>query len=291
MNSIVCRAAWERQKTRSKGLTESEIRDRQPSDPSLACPLCAKLIRDAVKTPCCSTSFCEECIHTHLLDHEFTCPNCGSRIATLDRLTIDKEMRTRVREYIERTLEESRRNENRPGVEQNSNVRLLCFRPILKLTFEQEQQDDLVTDQAEMDGLMLDPVAIQRTIHEMQAQLTQLQRMMNDPNVPQQGRKNAQMQANDLTMRIQQAQFFLNMATAEANGGVGPSASGASAQGGFKQGEYRPGWSNPFPNQQPANNESPYQRLPVNPNRRRTQKRPADWDVDTREPKVARYWE
>lgn len=200
-------------------------------------------------------------------------------------------MRTRVREYIERTLEESRRNENRPGVEQNSNVRLLCFRPILKLTFEQEQQDDLVTDQAEMDGLMLDPVAIQRTIHEMQAQLTQLQRMMNDPNVPQQGRKNAQMQANDLTMRIQQAQFFLNMATAEANGGVGPSASGASAQGGFKQGEYRPGWSNPFPNQQPANNESPYQRLPVNPNRRRTQKRPADWDVDTREPKVARYWE
>lgn len=139
-----------------------------------------------------------------------------------------------------------------------------------------------------MDGMMLDPIAIQGTIHEMQAQLTQLQRMMNDPNMPQQGRKNAQMQANDLTMRIQQAQFFLNMATAEANGGVGP---GGGGQGGFKQGEYRPGWSNPFPNQQPANNESPYQRLPVNPNRRRTQKRPADWDVDTREPKVARYWE
>ena len=74
---------------------------------------------------------------------------------------------------------------------------------------------------------MLDPVAIQGTIHEMQAQLTQLQRMMNDPNVPQQGRKNAQMQANDLTIRIQHAQFFLNMATAEANGGgVGPGAGG-----------------------------------------------------------------
>jgi protein MPE1 len=195
-----------------------------------------------------------------------------------------------VREYIDRTLEESRRNENRPAVEQNTNLAVCppSFRPMPILTFKQEQQDDLVTDQAEMDGMMLDPVAIQRTIQEMQAQLTQLQRMMNDPNVPQQGRKNAQMQANDLTMRIQQAQFFLNMATAEANGGVGP---GGGGQGGFKQGEYRPGWSNPFPNQQPANNESPYQRLPVNPNRRRTQKRPADWDVDTREPKVARYWE
>lgn len=156
------------------------------------------------------------------------------------------------------------------------------------LTSNQEQQDDLVTDQAEMDGMILDPIAIQRTIQEMQAQLTQLQRMMNDPNVPQQGRKNAQMQANDLTMRIQQAQFFLNMATTEANGGVG---AGVGGQGAFKQGEYRPGWSNPFPNQQPANNESAYQRLPVNPNRRRTQKRPADWDLDTREPKVARYWE
>ena len=290
MNSVIRRAAWERQKTRSKGLTESEIRDRQPSDPSLACPLCAKLIRDAVKTPCCSTSFCEECIHTHLLDHEFTCPNCGSRIATLDRLILDKEVRTRVREYIDRTLEENRRNENRPGLEQNTNpnVRLPSFCSIPMLTFNQEQQDDLVTDQAEMDGMMLDPIAIQRTIQEMQAQLTQLQRMMNDTNVPQQGRKNAQMQANDLTMRIQQAQFYLNMATAEANGGVGP---GVGGQGAFKQGEYRPGWSNPFPNQQPANNESAYQRLPVNPNRRRTQKRPADWDVDTREPKVARYWE
>lgn len=129
MNSFISRAAWEKQKTRSKGLTESEIRDRQPSDPSLACPLCAKLIRDAVKTPCCSTSFCEECIHTHLLDHEFTCPNCGSRIATLDRLILDKEMRVRVREYIDRTLEESRRNENRPGMEQNTNlnVRLPFF--------------------------------------------------------------------------------------------------------------------------------------------------------------------
>ena len=290
MDSFIRRAAWERQKTRSKGVTESEIRDRQPSDPSLACPLCAKLIRDAVKTPCCSTSFCEECIHTHLLDHEFTCPNCGSRIATLDRLILDKEMRVRVREYIDRTLEESRRNENRPGMEQNTNlnVRLPFFCSIPMLTFNQEQQDDLVTDQAEMDGMVLDPIAIQRTIQEMQAQLTQLQRMMNDPNVPQQGRKNAQMQANDLTMRIQHAQVFLNMATTDTNGGVGPSVGG---QGAFKQGEYRPGWSNPFPNQQPANNESPYQRLPVNPNRRRTQKRPADWDVDTREPKVARYWE
>lgn len=38
-------------------------------------------------------------------------------------------MRVRVREYIDRTLEESRRNENRPGMEQNTNlnVRLLFF--------------------------------------------------------------------------------------------------------------------------------------------------------------------
>jgi len=63
----------------------------------------------------------------------------------------------------------------------------------------------------------------------------------------------------------------------------------------FKKGEYRPNWTNPFPNQQPAGQESAYQRLPVN-NRRRGQKRERPSDIlevggDGGQSKVARYWE
>jgi len=62
----------------------------------------------------------------------------------------------------------------------------------------------------------------------------------------------------------------------------------------FKPGEYRPGWTNPFPNQQPAGGESAYQRLPVN-NRRKGPKRdrPSDFleVAGDGQAKAARYWE
>src|SRR5262245_38346590 len=54
------RASWEKQVSRHKGLTPADIRERPPSDPSLACPLDNKLFRDAVKTPCCNTTYSEE---------------------------------------------------------------------------------------------------------------------------------------------------------------------------------------------------------------------------------------
>jgi protein MPE1 len=56
-------------------------------------------LREAVETPCCHTAFCEECITTHLVEHDFECPQCESKVASLDRLQPDEEARERVREY------------------------------------------------------------------------------------------------------------------------------------------------------------------------------------------------
>lgn len=104
-------AAWERQRTKPKGLTEAEVKDRPPRDAALACPYpgCGKLLRDAVKTPCCQTLYCEDCIHTHLLDRNFECPKCKHKIASLDKLKIDSETRAKVREYVRNAVEESRK--------------------------------------------------------------------------------------------------------------------------------------------------------------------------------------
>lgn len=61
-----------------------------------------------MKTPCCGTLYCEECIQTHLLERDFVCPNCGAKIASLDKLVIDKPTRTKVLDYIDKEIERSR---------------------------------------------------------------------------------------------------------------------------------------------------------------------------------------
>lgn len=98
--------------SRPKALTTAEVRERTPSDPSLVCPIDNKLFRDAVKTPCCGTLYCEECIQTHLLERDFICPHCAKKVPSLDKLVMDKPTRTKVTDYIEKAIEESKKEED-----------------------------------------------------------------------------------------------------------------------------------------------------------------------------------
>jgi protein MPE1 len=122
----------------------------------------------------------------------------------------------------------------------------------------------------------------------MQAQLSQVQRMMNESNIPAQSRMNAQLQAAQLTARIAQTQEMLQIANQIINVAAAAVAVESNAQN-YQHNEPRAGWQNNY-QAPPAGADSAYQRLPVNP-RRRPQKRAADWDSDGRDPKVARYWE
>ncbi|KAK6992168.1 DWNN domain-containing protein [Favolaschia claudopus] len=103
-------ASWQKQLSTRKGLTVAEVRERTTNDPALVCPTDHKLFRDAVKTPCCGTHYCEECVQTHLLERDFICPNCSKKIASLDKLIVDKPMRTKVLDYIENAIEESKKD-------------------------------------------------------------------------------------------------------------------------------------------------------------------------------------
>lgn len=110
INDHRCSASWQKQVAKAKGgLTAAEVRERVPSDIALACPIDNRLFRDAVKTPCCNKAYCEECIQTHLLERDFICPNCGKKIASLDKLIVDKPSRTKVADYIEKVIDQSRR--------------------------------------------------------------------------------------------------------------------------------------------------------------------------------------
>lgn len=113
------------------------MRERVPTDTSLVCPIDNKLFRDAVKTPCCGTSYCEECIQTHLLERDFLCPNCGKKIASLDKILMDKPTRTKVADYIDKAIEDSKKDgEDEPlanATSSDTNVVQVNFRQSLRL--------------------------------------------------------------------------------------------------------------------------------------------------------------
>ncbi|KAJ3347051.1 hypothetical protein HDU91_006863, partial [Kappamyces sp. JEL0680] len=76
-----------------------DIYDATPLAPHLACFLCKKILRDAVKSRCCSTAFCDDHIRTHLLENGLKCPKCQARLKP-DELVIDQELRREVDAFL-----------------------------------------------------------------------------------------------------------------------------------------------------------------------------------------------
>ena len=156
-----------------------------------------------------------------------------------------------------------------------------------------------------------DGIDVAQIIGQLQAQIQQVQAMVNNASIPAQARHQAQLKHQQLQMELQQAQEVAAMAAAQSfsmppaamgSGMVGGAGMGVGAMGGAMgggnamgmQGEFRQ-WTNPFPNQQPAGQDSAYQRLPLN-NRRRPLKRdrPSDFleiGGSQGDAKTPRYWE
>ncbi|KAI0644238.1 DWNN domain-containing protein [Trametes meyenii] len=314
-------ASWQKQVSRHKGLTEADIRERPPSDSSLACPIDGKLFRDAVKTPCCGTLFCEECVQTHLLERDFLCPNCARKIPSLDKLIIDKPTRARVHEYVDQEMERSRLEAERQDRQAQENAEAakasaqaeaavadgdkVCGNGKAADGSAPDANDaEFYTEQPGMDVAQV----LAQSIPQLQAQIQQLQVMLNNTSLPAQVRQQAQLKHQQLQMELQQAQAVAAMAAAQSfpmpgvgqmgagmGTGMGPAMSAGMGNGMGMQQDFRQ-WSSPFPNQQPAGQDSAYQRLPLN-NRRRPLKRdrPSDFleigGAEQGDAKQARYWE
>ncbi|XP_028305894.1 E3 ubiquitin-protein ligase RBBP6-like [Gouania willdenowi] len=77
--------------------SEEEI---DPIPYNLLCPICAKLMIDAVLIPCCGNSYCDECIRTALLDSEdHVCFTCKQSDVSPDNLIANKFLRQVVNNY------------------------------------------------------------------------------------------------------------------------------------------------------------------------------------------------
>ncbi|EIW58798.1 DWNN-domain-containing protein, partial [Trametes versicolor FP-101664 SS1] len=226
-------ASWQKQVSRHKGLTEADIRERPPSDPSLACQIDGKLLRDAVKTPCCGTLFCEECVQTHLLERDFLCPNCARKIPSLDKLVVDKPTRARVHDFIDAEVERSRQE-----AERQDRAALEGAEAAAKAGAQADgaaegdkstsgkAADSMTTESGGAEGgefyndQMDVAQVLAQSIPQLQAQISQLQGMLNNTALPQQVRQQAQLKHQQLQMELQQAQAVAAMAAASSYPGM-----------------------------------------------------------------------
>ncbi|GAA5895226.1 cleavage polyadenylation factor subunit MPE1 [Sporobolomyces salmoneus] len=101
-------ASWFAHRARTANLSASDVQNLAPTDPDLTCPICSKLLREAVLTPCCSTSFCDECVSNALLDNDMLCPECETRVKNLEKLKPDEGRRERAKKYVEEMVEASK---------------------------------------------------------------------------------------------------------------------------------------------------------------------------------------
>ncbi|ORY04079.1 DWNN-domain-containing protein [Basidiobolus meristosporus CBS 931.73] len=89
--------AWEKiMATARSSITYDQI----PVKPELSCSICSGLLKDAVIIPCCSKTFCDECIRNELMENQFTCPSCFAANQTPDHLVPNNGLRSEVESYV-----------------------------------------------------------------------------------------------------------------------------------------------------------------------------------------------
>lgn len=96
------KASWEsyqQKAAKSSTKTTDAEGSKELQELGLECTVDHKLIKDAVKTPCCGKVYCEDCIQNLLFETDFVCPNCDTKDILLDRLVVDTETREKVEAY------------------------------------------------------------------------------------------------------------------------------------------------------------------------------------------------
>ncbi|KAI1292217.1 E3 ubiquitin-protein ligase RBBP6 [Halotydeus destructor] len=83
----------------------TDLRPKMEIPEDFQCTLCMDIIQDAVMTPCCSTSFCDDCIRKHLMEADIPhqCPKCDELDVTPEKLIPFRKLRKDVMKFINDT--------------------------------------------------------------------------------------------------------------------------------------------------------------------------------------------
>lgn len=98
-------ASWDQYQAKAKVSAAAQqaaaLGSKELQDRGLECSIDKRLFVDPTKTPCCNTTYCNDCITNSLLDSGLTCPNCGTEDVVLDHLLPDEETAAKLRTYQE----------------------------------------------------------------------------------------------------------------------------------------------------------------------------------------------
>jgi protein MPE1 len=233
---------------------------------------------------------------------------------SLDKLSIDKPTRTKVADYIEKAIEESKKEGagEEGSVLKSDSAAPSKVRELFPLsnsrahllivlwqsgTPEATVDQDIYSDQQPDLNMDMSQMLVDQ-IPQLQAQISQISQALQNPNLPTHVRRQTEMQHQQLQIQLSQAQAlsaalavasFQQQQQQQAAAAQSVANMGFPAMGGFQQ---QMSW-NQYAGQQ-QQGDSAYQRLPIN-NRRRNLKRerPSDF-FETTAPdgsKVPRYWE
>ncbi|RXK35755.1 hypothetical protein M231_06996 [Tremella mesenterica] len=201
--------------SKPRTLTGAEVREQQPTEAELTCLICKKLVWEAVRTPCCQTSYCEECIQIHLLDRDFECPSCESKIPSLSKLEPALDLRQRVKLYVDGEVERSAREEREDREQEEAEAKLHGGDGTAMAKAEEgvvhtlgEVTSGTIT--APTQTHKLDPAKLQEMLNPqtMQAYMTQITRMMQNPQVGPQARALLQAQVQMVQTGVMQMQML-----------------------------------------------------------------------------------
>ena len=116
------KAAWnkfqEKQNASAEKAKEASAEDQEVEARGLACPVDKRMFVEPVKTPCCHTTYCRECIENALLDADLICPNCSEQVL-LDGLEDDAEMIGKTKAYQDEKKSRKERESKSPAAASN----------------------------------------------------------------------------------------------------------------------------------------------------------------------------
>ncbi|XP_056607133.1 E3 ubiquitin-protein ligase RBBP6-like [Triplophysa dalaica] len=95
--------------------SSSSTSAEDPVPDAFLCKICKDLITDAVSTPCCSSSYCDDCIRSCLLDSDkHVCPTCKQSCVSPDSLNINTFLRQEVNHFKNRAEGSAFSHQQRP---------------------------------------------------------------------------------------------------------------------------------------------------------------------------------
>ncbi|KAF2640132.1 DWNN-domain-containing protein [Massarina eburnea CBS 473.64] len=95
--------AWEKfqEKTNAAKAQAANVdaANKEARERGLECSLDKRMFVDPVKTPCCSKTYCHDCIENALADGDLVCPSCKTEGVLIDDLAEDEEMVQKIKDF------------------------------------------------------------------------------------------------------------------------------------------------------------------------------------------------